>query len=377
MQTIRDINLENKKVILRVDYNVSIKDGKVVDNNRITSSLNTINYLKEKNCKIILMSHLGKVKTKEDSETLTLLPVKDELSKLLNEEVKFSSELKGKELEKKINSLKEKEILLLENTRTLDYPDKLESNCDEELSKYWASLGDVFVLDAFASAHRAHASTYGISKYLPHVVGFLVEKEIKELDKIKEEKKVLVLGGAKVNDKIGVIKNLIPTSDKVLVGGAMCASFLKSEGFEVGNTYVEDDYLNECKELINTNKIVFPIDVVTENGIKEVGSINKDESIFDIGPETIKLFEKMLKNKPLILMNGTMGKYEEEKYENGTKELFEFLKKDERKVVVCGGDAGAASKKYNFTPYYVSTGGGASLEYLEGKILPALEIMEA
>lgn len=377
MQTIRDINLENKKVILRVDYNVSIKDGKVVDNNRITSSLNTINYLREKNCKIILMSHLGKVKTKEDSETLTLLPVKDELSKLLNEEVKFSSELKGKELEKKINSLKEKEILLLENTRTLDYPDKLESNCDEELSKYWASLGDVFVLDAFASAHRAHASTYGISKYLPHVVGFLVEKEIKELDKIKEEKKVLVLGGVKVNDKIGVIKNLIPTSDKVLVGGAMCASFLKSEGFEVGNTYVEDDYLNECKELINTNKIVFPIDVVTENGIKEVGSINKDESIFDIGPETIKLFEKMLKNKPLILMNGTMGKYEEEKYENGTKELFEFLKKDERKVVVCGGDAGAASKKYNFTPYYVSTGGGASLEYLEGKILPALEIMEA
>ena len=157
----------------------------------------------------------------------------------------------------------------------------------------------------------------------------------------------------------------------------MCASFLKSEGFEVGNTYVEDDYLNECKELINTNKIVFPIDVVTENGIKEVGSINKDESIFDIGPETIKLFEKMLKNKPLILMNGTMGKYEEKKYENGTKELFEFLKKDERKVVVCGGDAGAASKKYNFTPYYLSTGGGASLEYLEGKILPALEIMEA
>lgn len=377
MQTIRDINLENKKVILRVDYNVSIKDGKVVDNNRITSSLNTINYLKEKNCKIILMSHLGKVKTKEDSETLTLLPVKDELSRLLNEEIKFSSELKGKELEKKINSLKEKEILLLENTRTLDYPDKLESNCDEELSKYWASLGDVFVLDAFASAHRAHASTYGISKYLPHVVGFLVEKEIKELDKIKEEKKVLVLGGAKVNDKIGVIKNLLPTSDKVLVGGSMCASFLKSEGFEVGNTYVEDDYLNECKELINTNKIVFPIDVVTENGIKEVGSINKAESIFDIGPETIKLFEKMLKNKPLILMNGTMGKYEEEKYENGTKELFEFLKKDERKVVVCGGDAGAASKKYNFTPYYLSTGGGASLEYLEGKILPALEIMEA
>lgn len=377
MQTIRDINLENKKVILRVDYNVSIKDGKVVDNNRITSSLNTINYLKEKNCKIILMSHLGKVKTKEDSETLTLLPVKDELSKLLNEEVKFSSELKGKELEKKINSLKEKEILLLENTRTLDYPDKLESNCDEELSKYWASLADVFVLDAFASAHRAHASTYGISKYLPHVIGFLVEKEIKELDKIKEEKKVLVLGGAKVKDKIRVIKNLLKTSDKVLVGGAMCASFLKSEGFEVGNTYVEDDYLNECKELINTNKIVFPIDVVTENGIKEVGSINKDESIFDIGPETIKLFEKMLKNKPLILMNGTMGKYEEEKYENGTKELFEFLKKDERKVVVCGGDAGAASKKYNFTPYYLSTGGGASLEYLEGKILPALEIMEA
>ncbi len=375
MITLKDINLENKKVILRVDYNVSIKDNKVVDNNRIKASLETINYLLGRNCKIILMSHLGKVKTKEDLNN-TLLPVKEELEKLLNKEIYFSKELKGKNLEELVNNLKEKDILLLENTRFMDYPNKLESNCDEELSSYWATLGEVFILDAFASCHRMHASTYGISKYLPHAVGFLVMKEIEELNKIKNKEKTLLLGGAKAEDKIGVIKNLLPTSEKVLIGGRMSATFLKSKNINVGKTLVEDNLLTECQNLIKTNKIVLPIDVITENGIKEIGNITNDETIYDIGPETITMYKKLLKNKPLIIINGTMGKYEEQDYENGTKELFNYLKQINMSVIVLGGDAGSASKKYNFTPTYLSTGGGASLEYLEGKVLKPLEIME-
>lgn len=200
------------------------------------------------------MSHLGKVKTEEDIETNTLLPVKEVLSKLLNKEILFSKELEGKHLEELVSNLKSKDILLLENTRIMDYPNKLESNCDEALSLYWSSLGEVYILDAFASSHRAHASTTGIPKYLPHAVGFLVEKEISELDKIKNETKTLLLGGAKVSDKIAMIKNLLPTTDKVLVGGAMCATFLKSEGYQTGKTFVDDDLINECKTLIKTEK---------------------------------------------------------------------------------------------------------------------------
>ena len=252
MLTLKNIDVKNKKVILRVDYNVPIKNGKILDTNKIVASLDTINYLLDNNAKIIIMSHLGKVKTEEDIETNTLLPVKEVLSKLLNKEILFSKELEGKHLEELVSNLKSKDILLLENTRVMDYPNKLESNCDEALSLYWSSLGEVYILDAFASSHRAHASTTGIPKYLPHAVGFLVEKEIAELDKIKNETKTLLLGGAKVSDKIAMIKNLLPTTDKVLVGGAMCATFLKSEGYQTGKTFVDDDLINECKTLIKT-----------------------------------------------------------------------------------------------------------------------------
>ena len=376
MHKLENLDVKNKKAILRVDYNVSIKDGKVLDNGRIKASLETINYLIKENAKIILMSHLGKVKTEEDKTKNTLFPVKEELESLLNKKVSFSPTLTGGYLEEKINELNNGDILLIENTRYMDYPDKLESNCDEKLSKYWASLGDIFILDAFGSSHRAHASTYGISKYLPHAIGFLIEKELKELEKVKEQEKTIILGGAKVSDKIGVIKNLLPTSTKILVGGAMCATFLKLKGYEVGASLVSDDKQEELKELLNTDKIILPIDVVTENGIRSIEDINKDESILDIGPKTINLFKLNINKDKLVLMNGTMGKYEVEKYSNGTKSLFEYLKEIEAKVVVCGGDTGAASRKYDFHPYYLSTGGGASLEYLEGKILPALKIME-
>ena len=376
MKTIKNIDVTNKKVIVRVDYNVPIINGRILDNNRIVASLETINYLLSKNAKIILMSHLGKIKTKNDLEANSLKPVRDELSILLHKDIKFSSTLKGKELDDLVNNLNPGDILLLENTRYMDYPDKLESNCDIELSKYWASLGDIYILDAFASSHRSHASTVGIPSYLPHAVGFLVERELKELDEIKKENKTLLLGGAKVDDKLSLIEYLLPTSDKILLGGRMCATFIKCEGYEVGKTETNDALLDKCKELLKTNKIIFPIDVVTENGIKELDKITKEETIYDIGSETIEMYERVLKNKVLILINGTMGMYENPLYENGTKELYEFLKQEKKKVVVCGGDGASSSKKYNFNPYYISTGGGASLNYLSGIELPALKIME-
>ena len=232
MRNITEINVENKKVILRVDYNVPIENGEVVDNNRIVESLKTINYLLEHNAKIIIMSHLGKVKTESDLKN-TLLPVKEELEKLLKMPIKFCGELKGERLEKLVSDLKSKEILLLENTRHMDYPDNLESGCDESLSSYWASLADVFILDAFGSVHRPHASVYGISKYLPHAVGFLIMKEVSELDKIKTEDKIIILGGAKVSDKIGLILKLYESTSLFLIGGAMCATFLKAKGLNV------------------------------------------------------------------------------------------------------------------------------------------------
>ena len=376
MRKLKNIKVENKKVLVRVDYNVPIKNGLVLDNNRIIQSLETINYLIEHNAKIILMSHMGKVKKVEDKMLNTLKPVKIELEKILNKKIYFAEELKGKALESQINSLKPGEILLMENTRYMDIPDNLESSCDEELSKYWASLGDVFILDAFGSCHRNHASTYGISKYLPHAVGFLIERELKELDKIKKEKKTFILGGSKVSDKIGIIKNLMDNTDKFLIGGAMCATFLTANGNPVGSTFVETDKITECKNLLKTGKIIIPIDYVTENGVKELNDIFNDEHILDIGPKTIELFKNNIDINTLIVLNGTLGKYEEDTYQNGTKEIFNYLKENIVKTVVLGGDTSSAAKKYNFNASYISTGGGASLEYLEGKEFETLKIME-
>ena len=376
MNNITNLDVNNKKVLVRVDYNVPIKNGLVLDNNRIIQSVETINYLIEHNAKIILMSHMGKVKKVEDKMLNTLKPVKIELEKILNKKIYFAEELKGKALEFQINSLNPGEILLMENTRYMDVPDNLESECDEELSKYWASLGDVFILDAFGSCHRNHASTYGISKYLPHGIGFLIERELKELNKIKNEKKTFILGGSKVSDKIGIIKNLMDNTDKFLIGGAMCATFLTANGNPVGSTFVETEKITECKNLLKTGKIIIPIDYVTENGVKELNDIFNDEHILDIGPKTIELFKNNIDINTLIVLNGTLGKYEEDAYQNGTKEIFNYLKENIVKTVVLGGDTSSAAKKYNFNASYISTGGGASLEYLEGKEFETLKIME-
>ena len=377
MRKITDLKLEGKTVIVRVDYNVPIKEGIVTDDNRIRQSLETINYLIEKKCKIILLSHLGKVKTKEDLEKNTLKPVKIVLEKLLNKKILFSEELKGLELEEKIKMLKSGDIILLENTRHMDYPDKLESNCDENLSKYWSTLGEIFIMDAFGSAHRAHASTVGIAKYLPSAAGFLVIKEIDKLKEIKNENKTLLLGGAKVSDKIGVIKNLINTANYVIIGGAMCGTFLKIKGYNVGKTYVDNEKDEYIKDLVKKyeHKIILPVDVMTENGEKSINEINDDETIYDIGTETTKIFNEYLSSAKLVLTNGTMGLYEDPKYEKGTKYTLKCLHDNDIKTIVCGGDTASAVKKFGYNFYYISTGGGASLEYLSGEKLPGLEVL--
>ena len=369
---------KDKKVIVRVDYNVPVKNGIIEDNNRIVSSLKTINYLIDSGAKIILMSHLGKIKNEEDKINNSLYIVSLELSKLLGIEVKFCKYTRGNELENLVNSLKSGEVILMENTRYEDYPKTLESSCDKELSSYWASLADEYVMDAFGSIHRNHASTYGIASILGGVTGFLVDEELDYLKEVINNKdKIIILGGAKVSDKLGVIENLVNNSKKILLGGGMCFTFLKALGKNIGNSIVDEEKINYCKELLDKykDKIILPIDIVTENGNKNIDNINDTDIGFDIGNNTISLYKSLINKEDLVVWNGPMGKFEDERYEKGTKELLEYLSKNNIKTVICGGDTGSASKKYGLSFYYISTGGGASLEYLEGKKFETLEVL--
>ena len=375
MKSIEGTDVKGKKVIVRVDYNVPFKDGKILDDNRIVASLKTINYLIENKAKIILLSHLGRVESEEDMKKNSLEEVSKHLSTLVNTPVYFSNLTRGELLEEMINNLQESEILLIENTRFEDYPAKLESSCDEKLSKYWASLGDMFVLDAFGTAHRCHASTYGISKYLPSYAGFLVDEETKVLDEAMFKEKTLLLGGAKVDDKIGLIDNLITKSDFVLIGGAMCFTFLKANGYDVGSSLVSEDKLDYAKEVLKkySDKIVLPVDVMTQNGVKDIDKIGKDDIGYDLGPKTIKLFEEKLGKSKMVLWNGPLGKYEEKAYENATRDIMKFLEKQKFNTILAGGDVTGAAKYFGVKLYYVSTGGGSTLEYLEGKRFKTLE----
>ena len=375
MKIITEADVNGKKVIVRVDYNVPRKDGKIIDDTRMVGSLKTINYLIDNNAKIILLSHLGRVESEEDKKKNSLKVVADHLSSLVKVPVYFSRNTKGEELEAMVNNLQEKEIILVENTRYEDVPTKLESSCDEKLSKYWASLGDIFVLDAFGSAHRCHASTYGISKYIPSYAGFLVSEETEMLNKAMKEKKTLLLGGAKVDDKIGVINNLITNSDKVLIGGAMCFTFLKVKGINVGKSIVSEENIDYVKSLLDkySKKIFLPIDVVTESGIKDIDKLSDNDIGYDIGPKTIKEFEKLLSGSKLVLWNGPLGKYEESAYEKGTKDIMKYLEKQDFPTILAGGDVTRAATHFKAKMYYVSTGGGSTLEYLEGKKFKTLE----
>lgn len=388
MKTLKDINIENKKVIIRCDFNVPIKDGKIIDDTRIVSSLDTIKYCLEKNAKIILLSHLGRIKETSDLEKNNLLPVAKRLEELLEKKVTFISKTRGKELEDAISNMNPKDIILIQNTRYEDLDGKKESSNDEELGKYWASLADFFINDAFGTAHRAHASNVGIASHLPSAVGYLVEKELNALSALNDPDKpfIVILGGAKVSDKIGVIDNLVKKADKIIIGGGMAFTFLKAKGYEIGKSLVDEENIEFCQNILKTynNKIVLPIDIAVSSEfkdnenyiIKEIDNISKDEMGLDIGPKTIKLYEDTLKDAKLIVWNGPLGVYEFSNYKVGTDSILQYIVNHNLKTILGGGDIVAAAANYKDKIYHASTGGGATLEYMEGKQLPGISVIK-
>lgn len=390
MKTIKDINLENKKVLIRCDFNVPMKEGKIVDDTRITAALPTIQYALDNNAKVILFSHLGRVKEEADLAKNNLAPVAKRLEELLNQSVTFIEETRGEKLENAINNMKEKDVILVQNTRYEDLDGKKESKNDPELGKYWASLGDVFVNDAFGTIHRAHASNVGIASHLDSCIGFLIEKELNALQELDnpEHPFIVVLGGAKVADKIGVIENLVKKADKILIGGGMAFTFLKAEGYEIGNSLLDEENIDFCKSIVKEypNKIVLPVDVAItteysekeEYKVKDISDLEYNEMGLDIGPNTESLFENYLKGAKIAVWNGPLGVYEFEKYKQGTNHILQFIVDNNIKVILGGGDivAAASTSGYKDKVYHASTGGGATLEYLEGKTLPGLEAIK-
>ncbi|HFC9355490.1 TPA: phosphoglycerate kinase [Enterococcus hirae] len=387
-KTVKDIDLKDKKVLVRVDFNVPLKDGVITDDTRIKAALPTINYVLEQGGKAILFSHLGRVKTEEDKEGKSLAPVAKRLGELLGKEVTFVPETRGAELEAAINGMKDGDVVVFENTRFEDIDGKKESKNDADLGKYWASLGDVFVNDAFGTAHRAHASNVGIaSTGIPTVAGFLMEKEIKFIGEAVEEPKrpmIAILGGAKVSDKIGVIENLIPKADKILIGGGMTYTFYEAKGIKIGNSLVEADKVELAKELIEKagNKLVLPIDNVcapefsndVETQVIE-GDIPEGLMALDIGPASVKLFADTLQGAKTVVWNGPMGVFEMSNFAKGTIGVCEAIANlEDATTIIGGGDSAAAAEQLGFADKFthISTGGGASLELLEGKELPGL-----
>ncbi|EMF0595265.1 phosphoglycerate kinase [Enterococcus hirae] len=387
-KTVKDIDLKDKKVLVRVDFNVPLKDGVITDDTRIKAELPTINYVLEQGGKAILFSHLGRVKTEEDKEGKSLAPVAKRLGELLGKEVTFVPETRGAELEAAINGMKDGDVVVFENTRFEDIDGKKESKNDADLGKYWASLGDVFVNDAFGTAHRAHASNVGIaSTGIPTVAGFLMEKEIKFIGEAVEEPKrpmIAILGGAKVSDKIGVIENLIPKADKILIGGGMTYTFYEAKGIKIGNSLVEADKVELAKELIEKagDKLVLPIDNVcapefsndVETQVIE-GDIPEGLMALDIGPASVKLFADTLQGAKTVVWNGPMGVFEMSNFAKGTIGVCEAIANlEDATTIIGGGDSAAAAEQLGFADKFthISTGGGASLELLEGKELPGL-----
>lgn len=389
-KTIRDIDLKNKKVLVRCDFNVPFDEkGKISDNRRIVAALPTIKYLLENNCKVILCSHLGRPKG-EFKKEFSLVPVAEELSKLLGRKVKLAEDVIGQSAQELTNNMKNGEIVLLENVRF----EVGEEKNDEELSKKFASMAEVYVNDAFGTAHRAHSSTTGVANYLPAVSGFLIEKELEFLGKALEEPKrpfVAILGGKKVSDKIGVIDSLLEKVDTLIIGGGMAYTFFKSMGYEVGNSICELDKLDLAQDLIKKAKaknvkLVLPIDnVVADEFSPNANSklVNSDEipegwEGLDIGPKTVDLFEKELKDAKTVIWNGPLGLFEYEKFAEGTRGIAKALSNLEDCItIIGGGDSAAAIEKMGLADKmtHISTGGGASLEFLEGKKLPGIEAL--
>ena len=385
-KTVKDLNIDNKKVIIRCDFNVPLKEGKITDDTRIIKSLPTIKYCLENNSKIILMSHLGRVKTEEDKTKNDLSVVAKRLSELLDKNVTFVNSTRGEELEQAVSNMQDRDIVLMQNTRYEDLDGKKESGCDMSLAKYWASLGDIFINDAFGTLHRAHASNVGISTYLPSCVGLLVEKELNALSYLFNPDRpfMIILGGAKVSDKIGLIENLLPKCDKILIGGGMAFTFLKAEGYNIGNSLLDEESLDFCKKILkeNEDKIILPVDVAcndkyedTKGSVKDITEITDNEMGLDIGPNTVNIFKNNLSNAKTVMWNGPLGVYEFKNFVLGTNDVLTYLTEINAKTVLGGGDIVAAASSCNVTDklYHISTGGGATLEYLEGKDLPGLK----
>lgn len=381
MKTIKEFELTGKKVILRSDFNVSIKDGKIISNERITAELPTINYLIEKGAKVIIMSHLGKIKCEEDKKNNTLYIVYEELLKLINTKIIFSPATHGKILEEKISFLQNGEVLLMENTRYEDLENKKESNCDEELSRYWASLGDIFINDAFGMTHRKHASNYGISKFLPTGIGFLIENEIRGLAPIIKPQKpfTIIMSGAKLEDKLSLIKSLVPKCDKLLLGGGIANTFLAVNN-NIGQSLASLDLISEAQNLISIYKerIIMPVDVKVKNDtkslVKDISDIADNDIILDIGPKTLELYKKYISASETIFLNGTVGKYEDDGFEVGTKEVLKAVSQTKSYTVIGGGDALSSAEYFKINNFsFISTGGGATLNYIATEKLTCFE----
>ena len=389
---VSDLQVKGKKVLIRVDFNVPMKGGVITDDTRIRAALPTIEYVINNGGKAIVFSHLGRIKTEEDFAKNDLTPVAKRLSELLNKEVKFVIATRGAELEAAAASLGEGEILMFQNTRYEDLEGKKESKNDPELGKYWASLGEVFVNDAFGTAHRAAASNVGIAANVSETAaGFLLEKEIKYIGGAVDEPVrpyVAILGGAKVSDKIGVIEALLEKADKVLIGGAMSYTFFKALGKNIGVSKCEDDKVELAKELLAKaqGKLVLPVDhvVTTEfadvpGTAKSIDETAENEMGLDIGPKTLELFAKELAGAKTVVWNGPMGVFEMKNYAVGTIGVCELLANLEgANTIIGGGDSAAAAEQLGYADKvsHISTGGGASLEYLEGKTLPGIACVD-
>ena len=392
---VSDLDVKDKKVLVRVDFNVPIKDGVIGDDNRIVAALPTIKYIIENGGKAILLSHLGRVKSDDDKKELSLKPVAERLSELLKKPVTFVPANEGKEVEDAVAKMQDGDVAVLENTRFQDIDNdfgKRESKNDPKLGEYWASLGDMYVNDAFGTAHRSHASNVGIAEAMkkdgkPVAAGFLMEKEIKFLgDAVANPVHpfVTILGGAKVSDKIDVITNLIPKSDHILIGGGMAYTFLAAQGHEIGKSLFEPDKVDLAKKLLKDadGKIVLPVDNVeatefsNDAARKVVGDdIPENMMGLDIGPKTVAKFKDVLKDAKTVVWNGPMGAFEMSNFAEGTLEVGKALADlTDATTIIGGGDSTAAAKQLGIAPKitHISTGGGASLQYLEGKELPGI-----
>lgn len=374
MKTIKDIDLKNKKVVIRVDYNVPMENGIIKDSSKIKKSLRSINYLLENNCRVVILSHFGRIKSEEDKAKNSLKIVAKELANLLGKNVKFLDNCFGDKVKSIVDNCGLGEVILLENTRFMDIYEKKESGNDLALAEYWASLAEVYINDAFGSMHRAHASTAGIAKFLPHAIGFLVMDELEHLNILIHNTPhpfTVFMGGAKVDDKLPIIKSLIERCDYLLVGGGIANSFLKAKGADIGNSIATSDegILNELKKLMDEykGKIVLPVDFTIDDGI-----------IYDVGNKSIEVYKKYIDKSEIVFVNGTCGKFEDERFMEGTSNLFKILKDSGKKVIVGGGDTASACIKFGFKDSFdfISSGGGATLEYIADGTLKALEWME-